>query len=95
MTNYNYTKPDQKSSGSTQQASRSRNQRSEGNAEDPEEVALTQAEQEFRERILNDNQVQSALSVIKGIKVYKKLTEQPSNELQEIEVAATETSSSI
>lgn len=44
-------------------------------AENPEEVELSQQEQEFRERILNDNQVQSALSVIKGIAVYKKLTE--------------------
>lgn len=47
-------------------------------AEDPAKVKLTQQEKEARERLLNDNQVQSAISVLKGIKVYKKLND-PSN----------------
>ncbi|MDP2654514.1 MAG: S41 family peptidase [Candidatus Omnitrophota bacterium] len=42
-------------------------------AEDPERIKLTQKEREARDRLLNDNQVQTAMSVLKGIKVYKKL----------------------
>lgn len=35
---------------------------------------LTEEEQKARERILNDNQVQAALNVLKGIKVYERIT---------------------
>lgn len=42
-------------------------------SEDPEKAKLTKEEQEIRKKILADNQVQSAISVLKGIKVYKKL----------------------
>jgi len=41
--------------------------------EDPRELELKKREKERREYILEDNQVQSAISVIKGIKVYKKM----------------------
>ncbi len=37
-------------------------------AKDPEELKLSKKEKEVRDRLLNDNQIQSALSVIKGIK---------------------------
>ena len=40
-------------------------------AEDPQLLKLTKEEQAARERLLTDNQVQSAISVIKGIKVFK------------------------
>lgn len=40
------------------------------NAPEPEEPKLPDKEAEIRERLLNDNQVQSAISVLKGIKVY-------------------------
>lgn len=40
-------------------------------AEDPEKLKLSQAEKDVRERLLKDVQVQSAISVLKGIKVYK------------------------
>lgn len=41
-------------------------------AEDPERAKLSQQEKETLNRLLKDNQVRSALSVLKGIKVYKK-----------------------
>src|SRR3989338_8966342 len=44
-------------------------------ADDPAKFKLNQQEKEIRERILKDNQIQSAINVIKGIKVYKKLNE--------------------
>jgi len=44
---------------------------------------------EFRERLLKDNQVQSAISVVKGIKVYKKLTESPATDSPAATTAAT------
>jgi len=42
-------------------------------SDNPQEAQRQQKEKEARERLLNDNQIQSAISVIKGIKVYKKL----------------------
>lgn len=42
-------------------------------AEDPEKLKLTKEEKETHDRLLNDNQIQSAISVIKGIKVYRKM----------------------
>ena len=42
-------------------------------SKNPEDVKLEQKKKEARERLLNDNQIQSAMSVIKGIKVYKHL----------------------
>jgi carboxyl-terminal processing protease len=42
-------------------------------SEKPEEAKLTKEEKEHRDLLLKDNQVQSALSVIKGIKIFKKL----------------------
>ena len=42
-------------------------------APDPTKAKLNQQEKEAREKLLKDNQVQTAISVIKGIKVYKKL----------------------
>ncbi len=36
------------------------------------EIKLTKEQKEARERLLNDNQVQTAISVIQGIKVYRK-----------------------
>jgi len=38
---------------------------------DPEEIEKAQKETEVAERLKNDNQVQSAIRVIKGIKVFK------------------------
>jgi len=42
-------------------------------SENPDELKRQNKKKEARERLLNDNQIQSAMSVIKGIKVYKKL----------------------
>ena len=42
-------------------------------AEDPNKVKLTQQEKEARERLLKDNQVQSAINVLKGIKAFTKI----------------------
>jgi len=48
----------------------------EGDEEEKVEgVKFTKREAEVRERLLNDNQVQSAMSVLKGIKVYKRFDE--------------------
>ncbi len=44
---------------------------------DPEKLKLSQTEAEIHERLLSDNQVQSAINVIKGIRVYKKFQETP------------------
>lgn len=41
-------------------------------SEDKEKLKLTREELEIRERLLEDNQVISAISVLKGIRVYKK-----------------------
>ena len=38
----------------------------------PEEVKLTKEQQEARDRLLGDNQVQTGMSVLQGIKVYRK-----------------------
>jgi carboxyl-terminal processing protease len=46
----------------------------EENIQDPNEKAKRKKELEFKKRMSDDNQVQSAISVIKGIRVYKKLT---------------------
>lgn len=40
-------------------------------SDDPEATKLSKQEQELHERLLKDNQVQAAISVIKGIRVYK------------------------
>ena len=40
-------------------------------SEDPESVKLSKQERELCERLLEDNQVQAAISVIKGIRVYR------------------------
>ena len=40
------------------------------NAPEPDKPKLPDKEAEIRERLLKDNQVQSAISVLKGIKVY-------------------------
>ncbi|HBR15498.1 MAG TPA: peptidase S41 [Candidatus Omnitrophica bacterium] len=39
----------------------------------PEELKLSKKEKEIREQLLGDNQVQTAMSVLKGIKVYRKM----------------------
>ncbi|HRZ39435.1 MAG TPA: S41 family peptidase, partial [Candidatus Omnitrophota bacterium] len=44
-------------------------------SEDPAMTKLTQAEKERRQKLLDDNQVQSAINVIKGIRVYKTLSQ--------------------
>ncbi|HLF18408.1 MAG TPA: S41 family peptidase [Candidatus Omnitrophota bacterium] len=41
------------------------------NTEDPEKLKKEKEEKEIKEKLLADNQVQSAISVIKGIRVYK------------------------
>ncbi|MCD4779409.1 MAG: S41 family peptidase [Candidatus Omnitrophica bacterium] len=41
------------------------------NAENPEKVKENKRAEEVRERLLNDNQVQSAISVLRGIRVYR------------------------
>ncbi len=45
------------------------------NAPDPEKLEQDGKEAEIRERLLGDNQVQSAISVLKGIKVYANFTQ--------------------
>ena len=44
-------------------------------AEDKEQLKLSKQEMEIREKLLADNQVQSAISVLKGIRVYKKFSD--------------------
>lgn len=44
-------------------------------SEDPAALDLNKQEKESREAILADNQVQSAISVLEGIKVYKKIAD--------------------
>jgi carboxyl-terminal processing protease len=44
-------------------------------AEDKEKLKLSKEELEVRDLLLKDNQVQSAISVLKGIRVYKKFSE--------------------
>src|SRR3989338_4315862 len=41
-------------------------------SEKPEEAKLTQQETDIQKKLLDDNQIQTAISVLKGIKVYKK-----------------------
>ena len=41
--------------------------------EDPRTLELKKREKKIREYLLSDNQVLSAMSVIKGIKVFKKM----------------------
>jgi carboxyl-terminal processing protease len=41
---------------------------------DPNEIEKHKREEAMKKRMLEDNQVQSAISVVKGIRVYKKLT---------------------
>ena len=44
-------------------------------AEDKEQLKMSQQELEIRKTLLEDNQVQSAISVLKGIRVFKKFSE--------------------
>jgi len=46
-------------------------------SEDKEKLKLSQQELEMRQILLEDNQVQSAISVLKGIHVFKKFSEAP------------------
>ncbi len=46
-------------------------------SEDPEAVKMNKKEREDRERLLKDNQVLSAMSVLRGIRVYKTLGGDP------------------
>lgn len=50
-------------------------------AEDKEKLQLSKRELEVRQKLLEDNQVQSAISVLKGIRVFKKFGE--TQELEE------------
>ena len=43
------------------------------NSEDPEKEKQNKKDAETKQRLLEDNQVQAAISVLKGIRVYKKL----------------------
>ncbi len=55
------------------------------NVEDPETIKKKNEEQERRKLLLEDNQVQSAMSVIQGIKVYRKMqaqADQPETNLE-------------
>ncbi len=45
-----------------------------GEKEESEKVKLIQREAEVRERLLNDNQVQSAMNVLEGIRVFQKFS---------------------
>jgi len=59
----------------------------EAKEKDKEKVKLSEKELEVRELLLKDNQVQSAISVLKGIRVYKNFTgavELPETSLKEI-----------
>jgi len=47
---------------------------------DPDNVKANKKELEVRERLLNDNQVQSAMNVLKGIRVFNKYQFDPTNE---------------
>ena len=48
-------------------------------AKNPEEVTQTQKENESKKKLLEDNQVQGALSVIKGIRVYEGFSQPVKN----------------
>ncbi len=56
--------------------------------EDREKLQLSKKELEVRERLLKDNQVQSAISVLKGIGVFKTFTEEsaPEELIAEVEI---------
>ncbi len=43
-------------------------------SESPEKIELTQKEKEAHDRLMNDNQVQGAMTAIKGIRIYKKFS---------------------
>jgi len=43
--------------------------------DDPEKLKKSKEEQEITTKLLNDNQVQAAINIIKGIRVYKNLNE--------------------
>lgn len=45
-------------------------------SENPDEATLSKKEKEIHTKILEDNQVQAAISVLKGIKVYKSFNEE-------------------
>ena len=42
-------------------------------AENPEKEKQAKEKEEIHQKLLNDNQIQAAISVLKGIKVYQKL----------------------
>lgn len=54
-------------------------------SKDPEALKITKKEQEDRDRLLNDNQVISAMSVIKGIRVFKSFSDKPEPVFKEIQ----------
>ncbi|MGE0267252.1 MAG: S41 family peptidase [Candidatus Omnitrophota bacterium] len=54
-------------------------------SKDPEALKLSKKDQEDRERLLNDNQVISAMSVIKGIRVFKSFNDKPEPVFKEIQ----------
>ncbi|MCR4337922.1 MAG: S41 family peptidase [Candidatus Omnitrophica bacterium] len=58
----------------------------------PEEIKLSKEQKERRERILADNQVQTAISVIKGVKVYSNFKNGNSQDPAPTPVAAEKTS---
>lgn len=43
-------------------------------SENPERIELTQKEKEAHDRLMNDNQVQAAITAIKGIRIYKNFS---------------------
>ncbi|MCB9757709.1 MAG: S41 family peptidase [Candidatus Omnitrophica bacterium] len=43
-------------------------------SENPEKIEMTQKEKEAHTRLMNDNQVQAAITAIKGIRIYKKFS---------------------
>jgi len=53
-------------------------------SEDKEKLQLSKKELETRERLLEDNQVLSAISILKGIRVYKNFNKEP--ELEDMSV---------
>ena len=53
------------------------------NAEDKEKLKLSKKELEIRKILLKDSQVQSAISILKGIHVFKKFSETPEPSIDE------------
>ena len=61
-------------------------------AKNPEEVSQTQKDSEKKKKLLEDNQIQGALSVIKGIRVYQGFTQPAKNYTAPTAAAAKDTS---